>query len=235
MGWSEDWETGHDGATIAAHLRLLLRQAGEKEPFVLIGHSLGGSLVQGYTALYSRDVLALGFVDPSHPDQLERFGPEIEQQQRDFWAMIGHASRLARVGVLRATNMLGRLARGLPERDYRTARMFAASPRHLRTSHAEMIAWDATMAAARRASTFGNRPTVVISATMAMEGMSDDMLGTNHEMHAEIAALSTRGEHVKLPGTDHYSLLMNREHARETAAVLRGLIEQARSAQPASR
>lgn len=107
--------------------------------------------------------------------------------------------------------------------------MFAASPRHLRTSHAEMLAWDQTMDAARRVTTFGDRPVVVISATETMEGMPESMLGINHEMHAELAALSSRGRHEKLPGTDHYSLLMDRDRAHETARVLEDLIEAVRN------
>ena len=107
--------------------------------------------------------------------------------------------------------------------------MFAASPRHLRASHAEMVAWDATMETARRANTFDDRPVVVISATEGMEGMPEGMLETNHGMHAEIAALSSRGRHVRLSGTDHYSLLMDRDDARRTTAILEDLVEQVRS------
>lgn len=229
LGWSEASDTGHDGVTIGRRLHGLLARSGEPGPYVLVGHSLGGSLVQAFTGQYPDDVLALGLVDPSHPDQLERFPPEIEEQQQGFYRMIAIASTLSHFGVLRATNVLGRNAKGLPEPDYRTARMFAASPRHLRASHAEMLAWDETMDAARRVVTFEERPVVVVSATKMMDGMPDGFLDLNREMHSELAAMSTRGRHVEVEGSDHYSLLMDRDHASETAGILRDLVLRARS------
>lgn len=147
---------------------------------------------------------------------------------RGFVNRILLASRLSYLGVLRATNLLGRSTEGLPERDYRTARMFASSPGHLHTSYEELAAWDETMDAVRQNRSLGNRPLLVVSATQTMEGMPDGMLEINHAMHAEIAALSSRGEHRHLPGSDPYSLLMNREHAVQVVAALRELVEKVR-------
>lgn len=234
MGWSEDRDTDHDALTLAQHLRTLLDVAGESGPYVMVGHSLGGPFVQAFTGLFGEEVVGVGLVDPSHPDQLDRFGPEIRAQQETFHGMIAVASRLAPLGVLRATNVLGRNAEGLPESDYRSARMHAASATHLRTSHAELAAWDRSMDAVRRVTSLGSRPTVVISATETMEGMPDGFIDINHDMHAELAHLSTRGHHVKLGGTDHFSLLMVQEHALQTAGILRRLVEEVRAVAPAS-
>ena len=82
--------------------------------------------------------------------------------------------------------------------------------------------------AARQVTYFGDRPVIVVSATSAMEGMPDEMLGINHEMHAELAALSAVGRHVKIDGTDHYSLLMEEDDAARTAAVIIELLEDVR-------
>lgn len=229
MGWSEVENTDHDAVAIAHNLKALMEAAGESHPYVLVGHSLGGSLAQAFFGLYPDDVAGLAMIDPSHPDQLERFGPEIAKQQESFQSMIGFAASLSHVGLLRATNALGRLAKGLPERDYRTARMFAASPRHLATSHAEMLAWDETMSAARRVTSFEDRPVLVVSATAAMQGMPESMLATNHELHAELSSLSSAGRHVKVDGADHYSLLMQQDHAATTAAMIVELLEDVRN------
>jgi hypothetical protein len=51
----------------------------------------------------------------------------------------------------------------------------------------------------------------------------------NHSMHAEIAGMSSRGQHVKLDEADHYSLLMNRAHAEETVQILGHLIDSVRN------
>ncbi|HSK18110.1 MAG TPA: alpha/beta hydrolase [Longimicrobiales bacterium] len=229
LGWSEEPPaSAHDAVSIARDMRTLLADAGERGPFILIGHSLGGSLIQAYAGLYPDDVVALGMVDPSHPDQLDRFGPDIRRQQERFQSMIRVASGLAHVGVVRALNPLGRFASGLPEDDYRAARMFASSPRHLRNSHAEMSQWDSTMAAARRVSSLGDRPLLVLSAGQNMEGMPEGFLDLNYEMHAELAALSGRGKHVRVEDADHYSILMDSAHAAATSALLLELIDEAR-------
>lgn len=49
------------------------------------------------------------------------------------------------------------------------------------------------------ATSFGDRPVVVISATENLDGMPEGFLDIDHAMYAELAALSSRGQHVKLP------------------------------------
>ena len=98
------------------------------------------------------------------------------------------------------------------------------------SKHEELEAWDETMSAARRVTSFEDRPVLVVSATAAMEGMPENMLATNHEMHAELSSFSSAGRHVKLAGTDHYSLLMHEGHAKKTAALIIELLGAVRSA-----
>jgi pimeloyl-ACP methyl ester carboxylesterase len=226
MGWSEASAVGHDGTAIAHNLRALLQQANESGPYLLIGHSLGGSFAAIFAALYPNDVVALGLVDPTHPDQLDRFPAEARQQQERFSNILQIASNLAHVGIVRATNLLGRLWSGLPEPDYHAARMFSSAPQHLRTSRAEFLRWNATMEAARSIRTLGEIPLVVISST---EGLPEGYTEIFHRMHAELAALSSRGHHVTIEGANHYSLLTNRDHASAMARVLRTLIEDAQN------
>jgi pimeloyl-ACP methyl ester carboxylesterase len=226
MGWSEASAAGHDGAAITHNLGALLQQANEPGPYVLIGHSIGGSFAEIFATLYPDDVVALGLVDPTHPDQLDRFPGEARQQQARFSNILQIASNLAHVGVVRATNLLGRLWSGLPESDYHAARMFSSSPQHQRTSHAELLGWNETMVAARGIRTLGDIPLVVISST---DGLPEGYTEIFHRMHAELAVLSSRGRHITIEGATHYSLLTNRDHASATARVLRTLIEDAQN------
>ncbi|MFP3947525.1 MAG: alpha/beta fold hydrolase [Longimicrobiales bacterium] len=227
LGWSEDWGA-HDATTVAHNLRALLRSAGEAGPFVLAGHSLGGSFVQVFADLYPEEITGVGMVDPAHPDQLERFGPEIRKKQEGFHGLIDVASKLAHFGVLRAFNVLGESADGLPESDYRTALFFASSPGHLAASDAELGAWEETMDDARRVEDLGDVPLVVISPTVGTEGMPDGFLEIRHEMHRELAGLSRDGRHVFVQGADHVSLLVNRDHADQVAMHLRSLVAELR-------
>ena len=235
MGWSSATDLPVDGVASADRLHALLTAAGERPPYVMVGHSLGGMLALTFADRYRDDVAALVFVDSSHPDQLNRFTPEAREAQAGFVKMVGIAPHLARFGILRATNLLGRTARELPEADYRAARMFAASPVHLRTSHRELLAWDATMAHAAAIRNLDALPVLALSATRGMDEMGESFLQLNHAMHAELARLSTNGLHLLVPGADHFSILMNEEHARHTASMVREFLRVHHQAGAASR
>jgi pimeloyl-ACP methyl ester carboxylesterase len=219
MGWSED-EGAHDGVASAERLRALLSAAGEAGPYMLVGHSIGGAYIRIFADRYPEEVVALAFVDPNHPDQLERYPASARAAQERFSKVLSVASKLSYVGLPRAANLIGRLDAGLPEADYRAARMFASAPRHLRASHEELEAWGATMDAARKSRPLGALPLVVISATAKIKGMSGEIMELTGQMHAEIAGLSTRGRRVLLEGADHFSVMTRREDAERVAKVL---------------
>ena len=73
----------------------------------------------------------------------------------------------------------------------------------------------------------GDRPIVVISATkeipdgMLPEGVSKEKFQRVFvELHEEITALSTQGEHVKMPSADHMSLITNKENAAKAVPYI---------------
>lgn len=65
-----------DPCSIAAEQRQLLRSAGIKPPYILVGHSLGGLYEYVYSRLYPDDVVALILLDPTHPDHWRRMQEE---------------------------------------------------------------------------------------------------------------------------------------------------------------
>jgi pimeloyl-ACP methyl ester carboxylesterase len=58
-------------------LHLLLKNAGIRSPYVLVGHSLGGMLIRFYQAKYPSDVVGMVLVDSSHEESLQHVGPKI--------------------------------------------------------------------------------------------------------------------------------------------------------------
>lgn len=237
MGWSGAPAGERRATTIARELHAALERAGERGPYVIAGHSLGGIFAQAYTVLYPDEVAGLVLVDPSHPDQTERFAAGTVAEWRQFVRMIGATPTLARLGVLRATGLLAKSADGLPVEAYRQAEIFAASPAHLATSHAELAAWLPTMdetrtllrdAAAGARAPLGDRPVTVLSATR-WPNDAHGALAINQQMHAETAALSTRGRHVRVDDADHMSLLMDEQDAAATAREIARVVEQVRT------
>ena len=67
-GWSELGPRPRTWRQIAYELRTALQKAGEKGPYVLVGHSLGGLLVRVYASAYPQEVAGMVLVDSAHED-----------------------------------------------------------------------------------------------------------------------------------------------------------------------
>ena len=67
--WSDRANGVRDGTAIARDLHKALQAAGEKGPYVMVGHSLGGPYLMTFTKQFGNDVAGIVFVDASHPDQ----------------------------------------------------------------------------------------------------------------------------------------------------------------------
>ncbi len=70
--WGSDARSTHTVAQSAADLRALLAAAGERPPFVLVGHSLGDVYVRIFAGLHPGAVAGLVLVDPFGPDRFRR-------------------------------------------------------------------------------------------------------------------------------------------------------------------
>src|SRR5579872_2655837 len=70
--WSDDAGRPFAAGNVAEDLHRALAAAGEKPPYVLVAHSLGGPYSLVFTGRYGADVAGLVFVDASHPDQRAR-------------------------------------------------------------------------------------------------------------------------------------------------------------------
>lgn len=71
--WSDPSDRALTGKQIAEDLHATLANAGERPPFVMVGHSLGGPYIMTYTKYFGPDVAGGVFVDAAHPDQVGRF------------------------------------------------------------------------------------------------------------------------------------------------------------------
>lgn len=65
FGWS-DPPSARSVAGYIEDLHALLKKAGEKPPFLLVGHSMGGPIVQRYYWRYPEDVAAIIALDPAN-------------------------------------------------------------------------------------------------------------------------------------------------------------------------
>lgn len=71
IGYSDPGRRPADSANIADDLHRLLRAAGIKPPYVLVGHSLGGMHVRMYADIYPSEVAGMVLVDSAEETWLE--------------------------------------------------------------------------------------------------------------------------------------------------------------------
>lgn len=72
-GWSDRSQSVRVVSTMARELHKLLLMAGEKPPFVLVGHSFGGLIAQFFGNEFSEETVGVVLVDSTHPEQFRIF------------------------------------------------------------------------------------------------------------------------------------------------------------------
>jgi pimeloyl-ACP methyl ester carboxylesterase len=133
LAWSESGDLGFDPLRVAEELHVLLPNAKESGPFVLVGQGLGAAFARLYAARFPEDLRALVLVDPP----LAGTGND-ERTTR----LVRMSPWLARAGILRATQLLSSEARTLPHRSGGAMRAFLNRPNHLTRGGRELERWD---------------------------------------------------------------------------------------------
>lgn len=228
LGWSEGGEYT-DAKSAAEQLHTALRKAGIEGPYVLVGHSFGGTLNRMYAEMYPEEVVGMVLLDSSHPEQTERLAEAAEQTRSgtepmrllpDPMQLLPHFGRF---GVLRATGILSSQVEDLPPQQRAEGTALLSSTAHLSGMTAEFTNMEATFSQVRQETgDLGDMPLVVLSAG---EGAMDGWL----DMQAELAGLSSEGVHRVSEQADHESLVMNQEHSRATVEAIEEVVEAARA------
>jgi len=78
LGYSDSSSRARTSQVISEELHSLLQAASIPPPYVMVGHSMGGYDVRVYTSLYRSEIAGIVLVDASHPDQENRFPPELK-------------------------------------------------------------------------------------------------------------------------------------------------------------
>jgi pimeloyl-ACP methyl ester carboxylesterase len=198
---------------MATDLHAALSTGGEKPPFVLVGHSLGGPIELIYTRHYGDQVAGLVMVDASHPEQFSRFKAIGIPTENVALKAIKVAATLSWTGVIRA---LAGEGKPMPNQPPEAARAQNAwTPRSIKGAMIEMNALDTILAEASTARDLGGRPLVVLTAMKPLSpaerktlGVTEEQAGKQKqlwlEMHQEETRWSTAGRQVVVPDASHY-------------------------------
>lgn len=207
--WSDDNPGQPSAAGIATDLQAALRGAGEKAPYVMVGHSLGGPYIMTFTKLHEADVAGLVFVDASHPEQIQRFKEVLGRELDPPVGLMKVAAALGWTGVVRVAMSAG----PAPDSVGRTTAAFA--PTSLAPMFEELDALASTLEEAGRYRQLGNRPLIVLTAMAPVDTATLKQMKMTveenvrfraawKELHDDEASWSTQSEHILVPDATHY-------------------------------
>jgi pimeloyl-ACP methyl ester carboxylesterase len=221
QGWSEEAASPRDGVQSAEELHALLDAAAEEGPYVLVGHSTGGTYAMTYASRYPEQVAGLVLLDSSSPEQFTAM-PAFERQysvMRRAYALLPTLSRLG----------LGRLvpaASHLPAADAAKVEAITSTSQGYRNQRDEVSVLPDLFAQAQALTSLGDRPLTVLTAaenSTGMEGWAD--------AQERLAGLSTNRVHRTVDST-HMGLLEDAGPAVESVRAITEVISSVRSGRP---
>jgi pimeloyl-ACP methyl ester carboxylesterase len=89
LGKSDKLTVAHTAGEIVDDLHQLLQAAHVPQPYVMVGHSIGGIYVRKYASIYPAEVVGLVLVDSAHEEQFSRvsqISPEWAKRIHDRFA-----------------------------------------------------------------------------------------------------------------------------------------------------
>ena len=209
--WSDTNPGKFESKNVASDLHAALIASGEKAPWVMVGHSMGGPYIMKFTELYHTEVAGIVFVDATHPEHFQR-----------RQAVMGDAEKTSPLGEMLKTTLAGTgIVRLIPSSIPSTVPPLAAEidrayqPQSIGSVLKELLAVDNTLQAAEGFRQLGHRPLVVLTA---MSPLSSDRLQEisdrelqQHvqrrkikvDLHRDLATWSTNSRHEILADSSH--------------------------------
>ncbi len=219
QAWSDSVPGAKDGVQVAEDLHALLRRAGEPGPYVLAGHSVGGSYAMVYAAQYPGSVGGLVLLDSAGPYQFTALPdfPGAYSIMRRVTALLPVLRRLGAGPLLDSG-----VPADLPSASRDQMRAFAWSTSQLRSERDEVAGYPAAFEQAQALTTVGSTPLVVVTATAG-----DRQAGWSAAQD-DLAALSPTSSHRLVPAT-HTSLLLDATDVAFSVAAIDDVVQAART------
>lgn len=206
-GGSDAGPKPRTSAQIAQELHSLLKNSGEKPPFILVGHSFGGYNVRVFNGHFPDEVAGLILVDSVQEDQYKLLPP--------VWSQVGAALRAHYLSQARWAPLLVDLgierlilqARGKAENSYLYLQSKYLAARSDELEHIQISAEQA-----RTAGSLGDKPLVVLTAgkkpAAGTLGLSEQDWDEYQRVWADdlqlrLAQLSSRGKREMVEDSGH--------------------------------
>jgi pimeloyl-ACP methyl ester carboxylesterase len=220
QGWSGAAPGRQDGHELASDLHGLLQAADISGPYVLAGHSTGGTYALVYAEQYPQQVAGVALIDSSTPYQFDLPDyPTFYSVWRRASALLPSLSR-AGFGRLVLDTGYGTL----PPDARDQLRAFAATPRELRANQAEFAELRTVFDQAKALTSLDGKPLGVVSADVGQQaGWA--------AAQAKLARLSENSVHRTVQGATHAGLLEEPRFAAITSRAITDVVDAASTRQ----
>jgi pimeloyl-ACP methyl ester carboxylesterase len=204
-GWSDTGPLPRTAGHMVMELHTLLARAGVPGPYVLVGHSYGGAIMQLYAFTYPQQVAGLVLVESMHEDQFRY--PELR-----FAAPPSICQALAPFGMLRLLGSLNGLVAEYPSTVQPAAKAQFYQTRYCQTASDEYAALEESLAqvhTARRP--LGHLPLVVLTRGVDggfFQGNAGKQVPESwRTLQQDLVSLSTNSSQMIATRSGHYILL----------------------------
>jgi pimeloyl-ACP methyl ester carboxylesterase len=226
LGWSDSSPKPRNSGVFAEELHSLLINANVSSPFILVGHSMGGLDVRIYSGRYRSELAGVVLVDSTHPDLADRL-PVLKTGLADWERQLKHEEYLMPFGIPR---LLGWCGSGPPEirAEMRTVECTVSRLRET-VAECESI-WNESATAARKVTTLGDLPLVVLSEDPAKN--VPEYLSVFEAAQQELARLSSNSTRVVAYGSGHQ---IQKERPDLVVAAVQRVVDESRRHELSSR
>jgi pimeloyl-ACP methyl ester carboxylesterase len=215
-GWSDPGPFPRTASAIAKDLQALLTAARVPGPYVLVGHSFGGTSLRVFGGMHPEEVAGMVLVDAWHEDEVKRIprrrgpGPPV-LLRRAIDRVTPAFTFLGLVRLLRPP-LRFRPPKGLSREEWLLIQELRRQPKSLAAESSSGMTQDLSGIEARAARGLGDRPLVVLTAGKAEFDPSDaieakaaaeDQEIWVHDLQAQLATLSTRGKQIVIQDSTH--------------------------------
>lgn len=205
-GGSDPGPAPRTSQQIAGELHALLKNAGEKPPFILVGHSFGGYTVRVFNGRFPAEVTGMVLVDSVQEDQYKLLPPVWNQVGA---ALRGHFRSQARWAPLLIDFGIARLmlrARGQDKDSY-----LILQAKYLKARCDELDHIQTSAEQARAAGSLGDKPLIVLtagrkpppSALLSEAEVNDYQRVWADDLQVRLARLSSRGTREVVQESGH--------------------------------